>query len=274
MILRASNPKDSLEMMKYGKTKGMILVNKYLPDLSLYKKLIIVRTPEEFDEIKYELPEKFFVRVDSPIGLPYLSNPGRWATKENAVEFIEEVNYKSKDSVTVCMDELDYVGDRIDTRGGFNIHFSIAEAMFIDYVGPGFDPAEITKGQAAHESWRIPYDDIPFLKSHLMTKYKVLQISNKEYKETIKKRKEVLLENHPERYEDIKKISKKYRKCSHDIFELILEQIIFPLWLKQDELINDKLIEFGVQLCITKENKLAVFEINRPERMKSIELEN
>ena len=52
MILNSTIYSDYLKMLHYGKTKGMILTEKLFPKYSVYDKLILFQTEEEFFSIQ------------------------------------------------------------------------------------------------------------------------------------------------------------------------------------------------------------------------------
>ena len=56
--------------MKYGKAKGIVLLQKYLPQISPFKSIDIISTIEEWDSVKDKYGEFSIHRVDMPIGEP------------------------------------------------------------------------------------------------------------------------------------------------------------------------------------------------------------
>lgn len=63
MILDSKNSNDINEMVKYGKTKGMILVEKFFPQFSLYKKLIIFHNVNECNILLEKMDDIFLLEL-------------------------------------------------------------------------------------------------------------------------------------------------------------------------------------------------------------------
>ena len=56
-----------MKILHYVKTKGMILTEKLFPKYSVYDKLILFQTEEEFLSIQEECKDVFFLRADNVI---------------------------------------------------------------------------------------------------------------------------------------------------------------------------------------------------------------
>lgn len=269
MILNSKNLNDIDKMIKYGKTKGMILVEKFFPQFSLYKKLIIFNNINECNILLEEMDDIFFVRADTLIGDGIVKVAGRWANKNNVFEFVKQVNIENERAVIVYMQEHELNEEGlIYTKGAFNIQIDLNNNIYMDYVGPSFDASDITKGKATHESWKIPYHEVLFLNSKNINKYKIFEISNQAFNNCWNNRKDILLKEHPNRKEEISKLENKFQKCPIYILNMIIEEIILPVVYKQKEFANYVGNNFGIQLNINDKGKIEVYEINRPERME------
>lgn len=156
----------------------------------------------------------------------------------------------------------------IYTKGAFNIHVDLNENIYMDYVGPSFDASDITKGKATHEAWKIPYDEVLFLNSKNINNYKIFEISNLAFNDCWNDRKKIMLKEHPNRKKEIARLENHFQKCSINILNIVIEEIIFPVVYRQDEFAKYAGKQFGIQLNINNKGKIEVYEINRPERMR------
>ena len=80
--------------------------------------------------------------------------------------------------------------ERIHNQGAVCLDVKIGDYVYMDYVGPSFDCREMCLGKATHESWNIPWSEVPFMKDSAITKYKTSEISQEGYIETAKERQE------------------------------------------------------------------------------------
>lgn len=154
-------------------------------------------------------------------------------------------------------------------RGGFLLDIKIGDHIYIDYVGPSFDCRELCSGKAAHETWSIPWDEVPFMKDSAIHKYKTSEISQEQYIETAKERILFLAKAFPNKKDEIiETMPKRYPGIKRSLFRDLREQVIFPLWLKHEELSIDGLSNFGVEINIVEDGKIVPMEIDVPDRFK------
>ena len=158
--------------------------------------------------------------------------------------------------------------ERIHTKGAVCLDVKIGDYVYMDYVGASFDCREMCLGKATHESWNIPWNEIPFMKDSSITKYKTYQINEDEYLKTAKERIAFLANAFPDRaYEILNTMPKKYKKMSIQDFKDVRDKIIFPLWMKHEILLRDGLGSFGVEVNIV-EGGLVPMEIQVPDRFR------
>ena len=189
--------------------------------------------------------------------------------------YIEEVKSAVPDAVIILEDMKSGSNERIHTQGGVNLDIQIGDHVYIDYVGPGFDCRELCTGKAAHETWNIPWNEVPFLKDSAITKYKTSEISQEEYVETAKERILFLIKAFPDRKEEIlQTMPKRYNGISRQIFRDVREQVIFPLWLQHEQLLRDGLGSFGVEVNVVEDGTLVPMEIEVPDRFKNKDKNN
>ena len=271
MILDLSK-KEHLPMINmYKKCKGIALVDKYLPKLSPLNKMYVINSLEDWEKVEHEFPVQMMTaRCDCPKGVNGKLPNGQTFNRDRVRGYIEEVKSAVPDAVIILEDMKSGSNERIHTQGGVNLDIQIGDHVYIDYVGPGFDCRELCTGKAAHETWNIPWNEVPFLKDSEITKYKTSEISQEEYVETAKERILFLIKAFPDRKEEIlQTMPKRYNGISRQIFRDVREQVIFPLWLQHEQLLRDGLGSFGVEVNVVEDGSLVPMEIEVPDRFKN-----
>lgn len=268
MILDLSRKEHIPMIYMYKKCKGISLIDKYLPNLSQINKMYVINDLEDWEKVENEFPaEMMTVRCDCRDGINGKLPHGQTFSRDRVRGYIEEVKSAVPDAVIILEDMKSGSNERIHTQGGVNLYIKIGEYISIDYVGPSFDCKELCGGEAVHESWNIPWDEVPFMKDSAIKKYKTYEILQKEYIETAKKRMISLIEAFPNRKDEIfETMPKKYEGINRQIFRDVREQIIFPLYLKHEQLSRDGLRSFGVEINVVEDGSLVPFEIEVPER--------
>ena len=271
MILDLSK-KEHLPMINmYKKCKGIALVDKYLPKLSPLNKMYVINSLEDWEKVEHEFPVQMMTaRCDCPKGVNGKLPNGQTFNRDRVRGYIEEVKSAVPDAVIILEDMKSGSNERIHTQGGVNLDIQIGDHVYIDYVGPGFDCRELCTGKAAHETWNIPWNEVPFLKDSEITKYKTSEISQEEYVETAKERILFLIKAFPDRKEEIlQTMPKRYNGISRQIFRDVREQVTFPLWLQHEQLLRDGLGSFGVEVNVVEDGTLVPMEIEVPDRFKN-----
>ena len=107
-----------------------------------------------------------------------------------------------------------------------------------------------------------------------MRKYKSYEVTQTEYVETAKERLLFLIHAFPERKDEIlQTMPNEYTPISPQIMRDLLNQVVFPLWMQQEQLLRNGLGKFGVEINIVKDGTLVPFEIAVPERFHERNLE-
>ena len=176
------------------------------------------------------------------------------------------------DAVIILEDMKKGTNERIHTQGGINLDIRIGDYIYIDYVGPGFDCRELCTGKAAHETWNIPWQDVPFMKESAIKEYKTSEISHEQYIETAKERIMFLIKAFPDRKEEIfEAMPKKYNPINRQLFRNVRDKVIFPIYLNQEKFKQDGLKSFGVEINVAENGTLVPMEIEVPDRFKNKE---
>jgi len=268
------NRKEHLPMINtYKKCKGIALVDKYLPKLSPLNKMYVINSMEDWEKVENEfLIQMMTARCDCPKGINGKLPNGQTFNRDRVRGYIEEVKSAVPDAVIILEDMKSGSNERIHTQGGVNLDIQIGDHVYMDYVGPGFDCRELCIGKAVHETWNIPWEEVPFMKDSAIQKYKTMEVSQREYIETAKERALFLIKAFPDRKDEIlETIPKRYNGISRQIFRDVREQVIFPLWLQHEQLSKDGLRSFGVEVNIVEDGTLVPMEIQVPDRFKEKE---
>ena len=265
------NKKQHLYMInKYKKCRGIILVNKYLPDLVPVNKMYVINSLEDWEKVEDEFPLTMMTaRCDCPEGLNGNLPSGQTFDRDRVKDYICEVTNSVPGAVIILQDMKKGTNERIYTQGGVCLDIKIGDYIYIDYVGPSFDAREICLGKATHETWNIPWAEVPFMKDDAINKYKIYQVDQEMYIQTTKDRIEFLIKAFPERVDEIfAQMPKSYKGISRSIFTDVRDKIIFPLWMQQEQLLKDGLDSLGVEINISREGILVPMEIQVPDRFK------
>lgn len=190
---------------------------------------------------------------------------GKFARKSDVEEYIKRVKQKNPQGVVLCIDTEEGTHERVKTDGAFNVYLHLYEKVYIDFLGKGFDMSAITKGQEIHESWAIDWNKLLFLKPNNMNQERTYLTTQENYLDSAKRRLVHLL-NIGYKEEELKeKIPRKYTQMPLSIKEMLLNEIIFPLYCQKNKLRASGLNSFGVQGMIIG-GKLFPIEFNREER--------
>lgn len=263
MLLKLSKKEDISLINRYKKCRGIALVDKYLSHLSPLNKMYIIDSEEEWEKVKGEFPiDAMTVRCDCPRGLEGKLPEGQTFHRDRVNQYIRKVKSLVPDGVIILEDLKKGTNERIHTWGGFGLDVIIAEYIYIDYVGPSFDCGLLSKGKGSHESFIIPWEDVPFLDDSAYKKYSKGIINQVQYDETVKIRRDFLFDAYPDRKQEIiDTIPKCYEGISKQVFRDLINTVIFPLYLRKDELLNDGMNHFGVEINVVEDGTMIPFEI-------------
>lgn len=270
MILDISK-KEHLPMINvYKKCSGTALIDKYLPDLSPINKMYVINTEEEWEQVKEEFPLfTMTVRCDCPRGVEGRLPEGQTFHRDRVNQYIKDVKKLVPDAVIILEDLKPGTNERIHTKGGANLDIKIGEYIYIDYAGPSFDCGILSRGKGSHESWVIPWEEVPFIDDTFIRKYKVGEINQTQYWETAKVRIDFLIDAYPDKKDEIlATMPKSYKGIEKRVFRDLRDNVIFPLYIKQEELLRDGMDHFGVELNIVQDGSMVPFEISVSSRFK------
>lgn len=270
---QSTNIEDEL---RYGKAKGIVMLQKYLPTQNPFHGLKIVRSLEEWNKIKDSYPDRVTTRTDTIIGAPRnVRIEGTSGKKEDIPKYFDEIKRQNPDSALLILESDIPTIPRYENEGGFNVGFFCGDSVVIELVGKGFDARELTREKAVHERYIIPWQQVLFMrnkkdmmKSLAVSKYTV---SDEEYKRTRSERIAYLnsAEDDKETIEQV--VPQEFTPIKESVVDGILEDIVFPLYTRQNDLIRDGLKNCNVQGNIVN-GRAIPWEIFSPERLAAREV--
>lgn len=265
--------------MKYGKAKGIVLLQKYLPKLSPFRSIDIVSNIDEWNTIKDKFGDFVPNRVDYPIGDPKKNAiAGTNGLTNGMPELIKKVNDQSSNGVVLILPTKEdvKVPPRYEDDGGFIVLFNMGNSVIIELVGKGFDGHEVSQGFANHERYQIPWNEVLFMRNRKdMMKSQTVQKSFVTPENYEKQRKERIKFLHDAGYDLEKieeKVPKEYTLIPDETIERLLDDVILELMKKREMILQDGLTRFGVQGNII-DGKIQPWEIFRAERLVTKDIE-
>lgn len=245
-MLSYNNKDDILKMMQYHRTRDMINLLKYFPDLSPVRDLTIVSNIDELLD-NYEYCKSFACeRNDTLITKPSMVSIETSQLERDLLKLFRKVREIDADGVLVLFNLVPKSGPRYDRYAGISVGVSVGNGIYIDAVGKGFDGREVSKGLDCHERYYIPWFDIRKCTIYNFKGYRTYLISQDDYVLSRKRRisflisigleEKLVLENIPEVYEEIPDF----------IWTDIIKNLLKKIESMEDELVTDGLIEFAI----------------------------
>lgn len=245
-MLSYNNKDDVLKMMQYHRTRDMINLLKYFPDLSPVRDLTIFSNIEELLD-NYEYCKSFACeRNDTLITKPSMVSIETSQLDRDLLKLFRKVKEIDVDGVLVLFNLVPKSGPRYDRYAGISVGVSVGNGIYIDAVGKGFDGREVSKGLDCHERYYIPWFDIRKCTIDNFKGYRTYLIRQDDYVLSRKRRisflisigieEKLVLENIPEVYEEIPDF----------IWTDIIKNLLKKIESMEDELVTDGLIEFAI----------------------------
>lgn len=274
MILDVYNAKDKTYLNKLKKTKGIELIETYLPHLNPIKQFYVINNLSEWYEIKDKFPETVTCRIDTKVGTEVIVIHGTTREKERIPDYIIDVSKKVQDPYFMCLELEKGSNERIYTNGGFFVDLKVGEQIIIGYVGPGYDCGSLTKGEAEHETWVIPWDKNAIKREDAIDQYRVKRISQEAYTDSTINRIKFLISEYPKREQEIiENFSRTYEGIDIKLFKKLQEEVLIPMWEQQEKLVENGMQHCGIEINVVADNRLVPFEIETPEIFKPYQKE-
>lgn len=176
-MLNINNKDDIFEMMQYHRTKDMINLITYFPELSPIRNLTVVKSIDDYEE-NYEFCKNLLcIRNDTLVTKPSMKSVEGIDIKH----IFDKVKELDSSGVLVLFDLCHEPSERYERYAGISVGVSLGKGIFIDAVGKGFDGREVSKGLAVHERYYIPWFELRKCNIDNFKKYRTYIVSNEEY---------------------------------------------------------------------------------------------
>ena len=239
-------------LMDYSKARGIILLDKYLPDISPFKDICIVESLEKWEDIKHGYGEFAIQRVDLPIGsAKHNAVSGASGLTKDVPELIKCVKSLSEDGIVLVMNTKSPCCFRYQNDGGFNVLFSVGNRIIIELVGKGFDGHELTQGIACHERYTLEWNEAYFRKDRndlIRGKDQTYLVGKEEYVVQRKERIEFLVNDcHYDKRIVEENVPLEYREFKNELVGELLDKIILKMLENKSSFNKNGLWNFCVQ---------------------------
>ena len=229
--------KDKEMISKYGKLKGWDVCNSLglqsFGDVYILRDYIDINNSKIRDIFGDEL---LLCRTDAPIGQGYKMIRGRDVKLDDINNYLKEVKKCTEDGVILMSKHpstmlTGHYTPRYKTNGAIMVVFEKGDRILIDYVGPGFDVGDITRGKTVHTAIQIPWNSIYEKPIHNYKDAKMVwkglfQINNAQYKVSRNNRINELVSNLKEQevQEIEESIPQIHKICPH-IYSALFQRV-------------------------------------------------
>lgn len=246
-MLNINNSIDRIEMMNYHRTRDMINLLTFFPDLSPIRNLTIVKSYEDYEN-NFEFCKGFTTqRNDTLITKPSMKSIEVVETNPMVIKnTFEQVKKLDNDGVVVLFDLCHEPSERYQRYAGISVGVSLGNGIYIDSVGRGFDGREVSKGIASHERYYIPWFDLRTCNIGNFKKYRTYLISDEEYEKTRDARIEFLTSLGLGHELVSEFIPEKYIEIPDFIWLDVIKNLIKKLESMEEELVSAGLNEFAI----------------------------
>ena len=234
-MLSYTNKDDVFKMMQYHRTRDMINLLKYFPDLSPVRNLTIVSSIEEFEN-NYEYCSSFMCeRNDTLITKPSMVSVEARKLDRDFLDIFKRVKELDSDGVLVLFDLSHEASERYERYAGISVGVSVGRGVYIDAVGKGYDGREVSKGLDCHERYYIPWFDI-----------RKCNISNDDYILSRERRIDFLTSVGIDREIALENVPDVYMEIPDFIWIDIIKNLLKKFEYMEEELNSIGLVEFAM----------------------------
>lgn len=243
-MLNINNGNDIEKMMQYHRTRDMINVIKFFPELSPIRNLTIVTSIEDYLE-NYEfcknLPGE---RNDTLITKPSMKSIEGAGINPDIISIFKKVKEIDSDGVMVLFDLCYKQSERYERYAGISVGVSVGNGVFIEAVGKGFDGREVSKGLDIHERFYIPWFELGKCNIENFKSYRTYLITQEEYQKSRNNRIDFLKSLSLPLDKILESVPEEYHEIPDFIWTDILKKLIKKLDKMLEELISANLTEF------------------------------
>lgn len=244
-MLKINRIEDLEKMNLYYRTRDMINLMIYFPDICPIEDLVIITDEEDYKNNIKNIKGFNHIRVDSLQGRGLINN-------------IEVSKFKDVLSVLKMVKEKDPLGvivlfklnitpsERYERYAGISIRIDIGEGVVIEAVGRGFDGREVTKNICVHERYYIPWTELGRCSILTFKEYQIYQVNDIDYSKSRKERIAFLKRIGLKEETFSKCIPYKYEEVPTFIWFDIIKNILKKLEKKEEILLKDGFKHFSI----------------------------
>lgn len=241
-----NNKEDLKEMIKYHRTRDMINLLKYFPDLSPIRDLTIITSLDDYNN-NYDYCNSFMAsRNDTLITKPSMVSVETSGGTEKLLDILKRIKEIDPDGVLVLFNLSHEASKRYERYAGISIGVSVSNGVYIDAVGKGFDGREVSKGIDCHERYYIPWFDVKSCNLGNFKKYRTYLINDDDYKISRRNRIDFLTSVGIDFLEASKNIPETYNEIPDFIWADIIKNLLKKLDNMEDEFNTIGLREFAL----------------------------
>ena len=246
-MLNINNLDDRKKMKNYHRTKDMINLLSYFPEVSPIVNLIIIENESDYLE-NFEIVKNLsgHHRIDSLITKPVINSIETGSDDQDFIELIKRIKKIDPEGVLVVFGLINEYSERYERYAGIAIGVSLGHGIYIDAVGKGFDGREVSKGIVSHENYFIPWSEIIFCNLNNFKSFKIKQINDKDYKKSREERMKFLLSMDYDIKEIEKHVPEVYKEVPDFIWEDVIRKIIRKIPGMENELLLAGFKEFAI----------------------------
>ena len=245
-MLKYENIDDRIKMMNYHRTRDMINLMMYFPDISPIRDLTIVEDIEDYKNNYDYCKSLSSERNDTLRSKPSMKSIETSGGNSNIEELFKKVKEIDSDGVIVLFNLSHEPSQRYQRYAGISVGISLNSGVYIDAVGKGFDGREVSKGIVTHERYFIPWFDIRRCNINNFKEYRTYLINDEDYSKSRKDRINFLISVGLDENEVNKNVPVKYEKIPNFIWLDIIKNIISRLEDMEIELKSANLDEIAI----------------------------
>ena len=245
-MLTINRSEDIDKMMEYHRTRDMLNLIKYFPDISPIIDLTIVEDLDDYYRNYEYLKNLTSSRNDTIITKPMMKSVEVKSVNPSVVDIFPKVKEIDPDGVVVLFNLLNTSSERYDRYAGISVGVSLDNGIYIDAVGQGFDGREVSKGICTHERYFIPWFEIRRCNIGNFKEYRTYLISQDEYKKSREERIKFLISIGIDENIALEKVPEEYKEIPDYIWLDVIKNLIKEVYQRELELKSDGLTEFAI----------------------------
>lgn len=245
-MLTVNREEDIPMMMQYHRTRDMLNLIKYFPDISPVVDLTIVEDMDDYWKNYEYLKNLTSSRNDTVITKPMMKSVEVKSINPKIEDIFPKVKEIDPDGVIVLFNLLNKPSERYDRYAGISVGVSLGNGIYIDAVGQGFDGREVSKGICSHERYFIPWFDIRGCNIGNFKEYRTYLISDSEYKKSREERINFLTSVGIDMDIALRYVPLEYKEIPDFIWLDVIKNLIKEVYQRELELSMNGLDEFAI----------------------------